>query len=536
METRYTALPPQLAFLRALKSKHFLLASVCVTALLANVLSVGLGALFNDLPKHITRPQDYFPRYLNQITSDGMAQFVDTVATRIPSAYSDPYYVMMANLTYGTDLPPWSNSEYRFLPVNLSRADAAADTSDALFTANTTGFGVDPGCRAIGVFPADEGVVGASNLTSSTIIEYNLYNGNVSCPTTFTPRRKTFNNTNISTLPDGVPIAAEIVDTLSGTYEATNCDETLLLGWARSTGGGSDGSRVTQTTYMACTPRLQTAPFRITFDSAGRVHAATRLADFTAAWPYEDARNMSGRNPVFTSLHYSLRNSDIPWHDAPLSYDWVNYLIALVAGSRASLDPAAPLPDAAALVPAVEGTYRFVFAMFLALNPTLFKENEDPEGTLQTGTRALEETRIFMPTAAFAVSIGIIGLYCVMAFAYYGWGVKFFLPRMPSTVGSLLAYTAPSAIVKDARLSSSSSLASLSSGHTATGAAWRRGRANGLMFGRFTGHDGRGQIGICYADRTVPLNLRNLGAGDTRPSRFRLLRRRQTSKAADVWL
>lgn len=518
MATRYTALPPQLTILRALRSGHFLLAAVCITALSANVLSVGLGALFNDLPRNTTRPQTFTPARLPVIPPEGLARFVQDTAVSKPMTYSDPFYVIMANLTYGTALPPWSTAEYSFLPLNIT-GEAAVDEA-TVFSARTTGVGVEPHCKAAGVFPS---VDQPANISSSLLLPADVRG----CAATFSPQSKGFNNTASGRLPDDMPVAAEILDTMTFTYNvsATDCDATLILGWSRS--HVENKQRKSQTSYMACSPSLRMADFNVTFNRAGHILSATPVSDFASTWPYTNtsaAAAIPARQPAINSIHYSIRNRGDPWHETALSYDWINYLVVLRSGSRASLDPAAPLPDAAALLPAVESVYKMVFAAYLALNPYLFAENTDGGKTSKVeGSRSLVEARISVSTSALVISVAIMGMYLAMAAAYYGWGVKFFLPRMPSTIGSLLAYVAPSALVREPA-------------GRAYSPETKKYEPRPLIFGRYIGHDGRGQLGISYADRTLPLDLRNLSMGDTRPSKFGILRRRPTERAKNVWL
>lgn len=527
MDTRYTALPPQLTFVRAVRSRHFLLAAVCATALSANVLSVGLGALFNDLPRAVHSVQPFVPQRIPRITAADLARFAVDTGISKPMTYSDPFYVLMANLTYGTPLPPWSTAEYSFLPLNFT-GGLDGDDSSSVFTAVTTGVGVDANCRAVGVFPS---VDQPANISSSLLLPTTAFarsnkTGDGPCGKLYAPEPKGFNNTASRLLPTDLPVAAETLDTMTFSFDVASgsCDSTLILGWSRSSAlPSANATRRSQTTYMACTPTLRMADFNVTFDRAGRVLTARPVSSFTSTWPYVDedtsaSARYKGLQPVINSIHYSIRNRGDPWHETPLSFDWINYLLVLHRKSRDTLDPAASLPDAAALVPAIEAVYKMVFSSFLTLNMYLFEENNAGDNVRIDGTRTREETRIFMSGPAFIVSTAIIGLYGIIVIAYYGWGVKFFLPRMPSTIGSLLAYVAPSAIVSEP----SSEVYSV---------ARRRYERRALIFGRFVGQDGRGQLGISYADKTLPLDLRNMPDGDTRPGLFR---RRGTTKALKV--
>ena len=48
LDVKYTTVPPQLAVWRALRSRHFLLAVVCIVAVSTNVLAVALAALLKE--------------------------------------------------------------------------------------------------------------------------------------------------------------------------------------------------------------------------------------------------------------------------------------------------------------------------------------------------------------------------------------------------------------------------------------------------------------------------------------------------------
>jgi hypothetical protein len=67
IKSKYTTLPPQLAFWRALKARHFFLAIVCITAVSPHVLAVSLAALLNLNPittdMSFPSTQKFFPYF-----------------------------------------------------------------------------------------------------------------------------------------------------------------------------------------------------------------------------------------------------------------------------------------------------------------------------------------------------------------------------------------------------------------------------------------------------------------------------------------
>lgn len=51
IETKYESVPPQLVLWRAAKAGHYALVLLSLVVLLANVLAVGLGAIFDESPR-----------------------------------------------------------------------------------------------------------------------------------------------------------------------------------------------------------------------------------------------------------------------------------------------------------------------------------------------------------------------------------------------------------------------------------------------------------------------------------------------------
>jgi hypothetical protein len=139
IDVKYTSLPPQLVFWRALRSHHFLLAAVCVVSVLANVLAVSLSGLFNEAPT--TSMTEVFSTYGLGTTFNGASfhNFTGEVS------YSDHLYVTLANVSAGTSLPPWTGPDFFFTPFNFDNST----NIDAQFTAITRGFGVQTVCDIV---------------------------------------------------------------------------------------------------------------------------------------------------------------------------------------------------------------------------------------------------------------------------------------------------------------------------------------------------------------------------------------------------
>lgn len=509
IDARYTASPPQLALWRALKSGHFLLAAICIIALLANVLAVGLGATFNDDPIQKEYPVEMAPQRQAKLDQNGLDKFVNLVPG-MPVNYEDPLYTIMANWSYGAPLPPWTTDHFTYLPANIT---SATPLDDDLYSVTTTGFGVDPSCISMGTFITKDI---PPTVNTSFGRPFPAIPG---CPKEYVIQSQLLNSIEYI-IPDG-PVAAEIVSTMvPESNKISDCERSLLVGWSRSDLHNRTG--VMNTSLIVCHPVYKVADFRVIFDSGGHIKNSTPVSEFTSSMPYPDTYK---RPPIINELSHVFQDLHGHWHNDTVSENWMMYLIKLYSGRADLLDPKTPTPDPESLISVVSDVYKTIFAMHVTLNQYVFAEAEN--GTTVTGSRIVTETRIFVSLTAFIISVTILGLYIIMDFFFYGWGVNFFLPRMPTTIGSLIAYIAPSKLTRDY-----------------SHADKYKGRENDdepiYSFGRFIGSDGRAHIGIDYADRVVPVNTTSLEKGDTR-RRSGLLRRRlkekqQKVQEVDNWL
>lgn len=183
--------------------------------------------------------------------------------------------------------------------------------------------------------------------------------------------------------------------------------------------------------------------------------------------------------------------------------------------SNEIVDPNSPVPVAGDVLPIVEDVYRRLFAILLGLNNNIF--DAPGASTKMEGSRIVKETRIFISDSAFIISMAILVLDLFAGILFYGVATKMFLPRLPITIGSIVAYLAPSRAVRE----------------------FNREKDMSFGFGRFVGEDGRAHVGIEMKHLVVPVKVSALLKGDTAPesswaSHLRL--RRRKSKLGDTWL
>jgi hypothetical protein len=426
IEARYTSLPPQLAVWRAIKSRHLLLAFICVICLLANALAVALGGLFNESPTYVVTPVR-----LKQTQSPTFSNASVTRLFKKVHAMSNPYQdnvrVIGANLSDGTALPAWLTNDYFFLPLELD-ADAPPETES--YIVETTGFTAMPSCTHLDEAahsPFSLSISGGQVNLSIAIDD----NQPVQCSTTL----------QLTEIKATGSIALEDLPGMTASNDPTGQCNGIFLYWSRGTSlNGTLLAAANTSTYVFCQPRIASAVFNVTIDPHGGVRTADQLSNMTM-YPMASGSTPGGQVLQIANgiLHANLYSY---WHNDTSPRNWVSYLMKL-AGSTAT-DPHATL-DPTTLVPQVESIYKRTLAALLQQNPQTF---DDPDGAAPyaSGTRRTIETRIYMPDLAFIISIAILCLDVMAALLIYWRSVGFSLPRSPTTIGAVIGYVAASPI------------------------------------------------------------------------------------------
>ncbi|KAL3594684.1 hypothetical protein FPOAC2_09001 [Fusarium poae] len=470
----YTSIPPQLVIWRALKSRHIVLVLVCTMALLANLLAVGMGSLFNEAPMLAEYTELMLPAFNAKFDNDSVfgldrALHQDLITT---SQYSDHYYIAMANLSSGTTLPPWVSKDYYFQRHEMAKSKQS--NSRDVYNIPARGFGATANCTALPVrrLPVHD--------TPRPFRDFSqVKDGDCGDAIDIVSQEMRENIFNRSTGVSG----EEYVGTLGDNQGPVRCARTLIMGWART----SDAENINGTvdaSFITCRPTLQTALFNLTVDSLGHVLSYDRTSEIETSLDYEGWE--SHVDLIIRNVGIQWQSMPFQWHNDSTARDWMNYLTVLKTGSRDILNPLNAVPDTEKLKPVVEDIYRRVFAIFLGLNDQLFDTRNETEPS--TVVRRSEETRIFMEDASFIMTMTILSLNAAVALLFYSRAVPFVLPRLPTTLGSTLAYVAPS------RLAAPSFQAS--PGHL----------SRTFSFGRYIGKDGDVHIGIEMDPHVVPVD------------------------------
>lgn len=496
IETKYGSLPPQLIIWRALRAGHYFLALLSVVVLLANVLAVGLGAIFDESLITLSTPMNVTSLMSPIISRDAVVP--SGVLGNSP--YFDHFYMVQTNMSADTRLPPWIDTQFAYLPF----ADLNAKyNKSSQYNALTRGFGFEATCsllpqsnasrshveyqfnvstdlgnQAIKVFHEDTPHGNSTTCEPYSFVYYSVPEGK-SAQEIYTPLQR----------------AAEETDTAE---VAAFCESRILLGWMRY--DSAKPHLAPNTTFLECTTQMVSAQFNLTVDENGRILRSEKIGE------YNNITELLGSNATSILMSANLRIGDVDrqssggldllaWHNNSLTTDWMNYYLKLSHGTRDYVDPNKDLPDATSLIPAVENIYQRIGAALLGANRDLFVDSANRTPAL-SATILTQETRIFMDTTAVIISITILGIYLLVGIVFYARQRKILLPRMPTTIGSTVAFVAASRAVRLYR-----------------GPEKKSDPEETYSFGRYVGVDGRTHIGIELDPFVVPINPRPSWSG-----------------------
>lgn len=431
--SNYTSIPPQLTVFRALRSRHFFLAMVCSVALLANVLAVSFSGLFRELPTEIQYNVQVKPLIASRF-NDAVFKETTKFLGQSGYTYADHAYVTLANYTTNTTLPPWISPEFYFQPFQT--VYGTTDNTTEKFKSSTRGYGYDSNCITM----ESSSQPPALDFRAFKS-EYNLTN-EANCNDTFQPPALSL--TQHSARSSSGKLAVEFSKSLS-LEEAgpAACRKALIFGWGR-TSDGQDQDATVESSFVVCYPQFRTAMFDVRVDGSGYVESYNRTSDFESSLKYPEFQNHSN---TLILLHNSLLLPTPEWHNDSLTRSWMDHFIKLRLNSTALVDPDAPVPKAEDVLPSVEDIYRRLFALLIGLNSKMFEASD--ETTAVAGLRLVQETRIFIPFIPFIISLAILGIDLLTAILFYGFATKSFLPQIPTTIVSVMAYLAPSYAVRE---------------------------------------------------------------------------------------
>ncbi|KFY51237.1 hypothetical protein V496_08896 [Pseudogymnoascus sp. VKM F-4515 (FW-2607)] len=484
VEAKYTSIPPQLAAWRALRSGHFFLATVCIMSISINILAVALSGLFEESLRgtkiSMSSNATYVP-LLNETVQLG--------ENTVPIDYKDHFYATLANLRGNAPFPPWVDNSFFYLPFDVPNSKQSYDKDLHIdgYSALTRGFGVDLNCEQIFEEGGKDTLVYRPRNNGSNI-EFSMVHklasgGNVTCVSTLTAT------------PD--ELSPE-----SWEDDASASDSAIVSGWVRigsassaaaaqptASTNGTDGRSLT-TAFIRCLPTLSTAVFNVTIDTTNRIISSTRQSDFDSDLkPYGTEATIASLMSQTSNLLIPSTAHTVRWHNDSISMDWINSLLKIKFGSDL-LNPAKPVPEITTAIPHFVDIYQRLAAVMFSFDEALFEKA--PANSTITVLGHTKETRIFMTYTMFYISVTTLVLQLFTLVAYYAMRPRRFLPRMPLSIASIIAYVSASQAAQDYGNQSSGK-----SPETRYG------------YGRFKGMDGRIHVGIEKEPLVVPLKSKN---------------------------
>lgn len=458
---KYTSTPPHLLFIEAFRARHYLLAIISIAALLSNVLTVTTASMF--VLRQTDNDLTIYPTPLHEANViDSITQSTDALNGALPgSSDSDAIYSNIANMSDFTPLPTWTTDAYGFLPVRIPEQHSGEQAQ--YYTIQSLGYGADLQCRDLQEPP--DGFAGNiifQNNGTTFQLWANFTNNNGSAKrcvfdTGYENEAARFNLTKLS----NSVAALEISNTMklwNGSVPVVEefCANQIVKGWLRARMATVAANANTlgldyNATIVVCEPRIKTRQFSLNITYNGDISSAQPLEPDNYLLP--PSVNLSAT--LTTSLVMARDSYHVPeWHNDTVARDWSNYLYQLYLGDRQWLDATLPSPTVEEASRVVSNMFSRIFAVQLFLD----RDKLQPAATNLTATdtsqnsaaRAIVSTRkIFMSDINFFISIAILVLDLVVILVFRLTLPKPFLPRMPFTIASQIAFFAGSHVIDD---------------------------------------------------------------------------------------
>jgi hypothetical protein len=513
LEVKYTSLPPQLVFYRAIRSRHFILALVCAIAISTNVLSVSLSGLFNEKPATVAVLAN---STLNlQPLINGTLSLING-NTGVTITYTDHFYATMANLTENTSLPPWIDESAFYLPFDLPALATTSevksgDTSIQAYQGSTRGFAIAANCTALTSTYSNHMVTLNTSDDGQAVEFFTSHVLDDGRTATCIPYGKVNGiNQTISRLypyPDA-PAGFEIMTSMApidSLFYDDFCSPLVVAGWTRLGPVVSNNSvdalnatngRSLDLAMMACSPVLKTAIYNVTVGTDGRILNTKRTSEFSEnIGDFLIDRNETILYQQISTVIAPNAPDDFEWHIDSFVSDWTNAVLAEYINDSSLVDPLAPLPNMTYLTPQFNALYQRLSAMVLGLNKSLFITSTT--NTTIPISIITTQTRIFMDLLMFKISVVLLSLHFLAAALYYARRPKRFLPRMPTTIASIIAYVSASHALDD---------------FIEKDGERKLDRSQTYGYGHFRGVDGKTHVGIERQSLVIPLETINPAA------------------------
>ncbi|KAL8673201.1 MAG: hypothetical protein Q9168_002353 [Polycauliona sp. 1 TL-2023] len=501
LKLTYASLPPQMNLWNALRARHLVLGAVCAIGLSANLLAISLNGLLQIDLGLIAEELD-----LKRLHEPNFSQ------DQIPQASSDHQYLAKANISDGVTLPPWMTADTFFVSFDVNSQSKYGTASS--IRASTHGFRLRPIC--VRTFVNDTALITGKPdrvyVQQSTPSGGSVFCGGFTAP--FGGQNKS--NAAAEIFTRLIPIDPNRADTDQYEQTATmaanataeeilTCGSILVAGFLRANLTVSvDNFRTDNTDsppiqespginslsslWMMCKSSIASAPYEVTVDLTGRIQSyeATGPEVKNAADAFS---NGTSPESFINQTTFALDSgADISpyWHNDTFVDTWFAYFIKKLSNSTMFVDPELPVPAIEHVGPHVENLYARLFAIILAQNQQWLVK-ADAKSTIR-GVLLASSQRVFVSRPMFIITVTLLGLNIMVAILYWARRPKRMLPKMPYTIGSILAMVHASGLKLEARKQEE----------------WKKDWRFG--YGRFVGTDGTPHVGIERRPFVQPLD------------------------------
>lgn len=483
----YSSLPPQLTVLKAVRSGHLPLAVVCLMTLLANLLAIAFSGLFSHELRTIPSSAQFNPPLAAKVTfingtygpADGMsyrggasmagsfAKYNETGAF-YGGRGEEQFLAAESHYQRGTPLPSWTDESLLYLPFMSSSPDG---NTRIKYRARTKAFGAKLECENIVASPPDgNSKASIFSWSVNADLKQKQRNGSVVDCRVGTGDPSTAGDNGIITrnhkahemsvgcdtrkmavelfyFPEAPSYYAMGRDILPTYAEIEACMPIVVFGWGRKTKYDCDQA---EGYFLKCSQRVVVGDATVVVDSRGQLQE--KVADFEP-----DRRGQETVDEYFSnnfenifgqSNKYIFKKPDnTKYHNDSFASDSINYFMDRVADNSSHLDPNAPLPDFD-ITERLSKAYSQLFAIWLGVNKEkLFLPVA--EGTTTEGMEFRDEERVVISKPLFIVSEIILWTYALVTAIVYFRRPGKYLPRMPTSIASVVTLFAASAAVED---------------------------------------------------------------------------------------
>ena len=460
---------------KAIRAGHFMIASVCAMALLANLLATSFAGLFYQQEVEITRSTLFTPPFearfgnISRSSNHGVSDS-DLVASRleyggdVDQFLETPFLASESNYTHNTTMPAWVDEAAMYVPFIV--AESTARVPSGGYKARTKYFTADPNCKPL-AFDLDYHLRLAMDLTpmeadnTSTIFAAKIrskngtdvwcYAGKEYAADSFGPY---FLEQSQDPSPPRGNTAVELLRDVSvpnaPQFESDTCHSAAVVGWMRTIDFREASSD--NTFLVSCQPRLLVGEADIHVDSNGVLQSRATNRSFDAEQSAEVLSKYTTNgveNLIAQSNKILFRSGLSGYHNDSFTSEKFHYFINRAAGDLRFTDPNQPLPTFDEVIEPLTKAYQRLFAIWLGINKDILFVPATSDTPQIPGTIIAPEQRLFLVTPLFILSEIILGIYVIVSISVFLRRPGQYLPRMPTSIAAVVALFASSAAVTD---------------------------------------------------------------------------------------